>query len=127
MAEISEVLRASPDAAQPRSGLISSVQTSVFARDDASKADLSRTEQYLSFFSGTLEFALSPHARRPQYATASGMNNRLMAWKDAASQIQDNAGDGQWMHANCLTEIADISSRTFTMMGNCRFPPIHHR
>ena len=38
-----------------------------------------------------------------------------------ASQIQDNVRDEQWTHANCLKDIADIFSRTFTMVGNCRF------
>ena len=122
LAGISEVLRASPNAEQPWSGRISSVQTSVFARDDASGADLPDTEKYPSFFLGALEFAIFPHARRPQYAAASGINNRLLAWKWAASQIQDNVRDEQWMHANCLKDIADIFSRTFAMMGNCRFP-----
>ena len=39
-----------------------------------------------------------------------------------ASQIKDDVGNEQWMHANCLAAIADIFSRAFTMAGNCRFP-----
>ena len=45
-----------------------------------------------------------------------------MAWKWVVSQIRNNVGNEQWMHARSLTDIADISSRAFTVMGNCRFP-----
>ena len=36
--------------------------------------------------------------------------------------IYENAGDGEWMHADCIGEIADIFARTFAAMGNCRSP-----
>ena len=38
------------------------------------------------------------------------------------SEIRGNAGNEQWMHANCLTAIADIFPEALTMGGNCRFP-----
>ena len=31
--------------------------------------------------------------------------------------------DDGWMHSASLVKIADIFARTFTMMGNCCFPP----
>ena len=52
LGDISEVPRTGSDAAQMRSGIISSVRTSFFARNGASKANLSDSEKYLTFFLG---------------------------------------------------------------------------
>ena len=118
--QIAEMLRSSPDAAHLRKSISSSVQTLVFPGPDPTNAVLSDTEKYLAFLLSTLEYALCPHARRPNFAASSGVKNRDIAWNWIASQIKTHVtGDG-WMHSSSIVKIADIFARTFTMMGNCR-------
>ena len=122
--EISEALRASPDAAQLRAGLISSIQYSFFARTDAAKVDISDSEKYLTCFLGALGYALSPslRSRRTNFASAVRINTGDMARNWFVTQDRTNVSDEQRTHARSLTKIADIFSRAFTVMGNCRSP-----
>ena len=120
--EISEALRASPDAAQLRNGLISSGQFPFPPWPDPTKVVLSDSEKYRRFSLGALEYARVSHARRPNSPSSFGVSNHVMAWNWAVAQIENNVGDGQWMRAQSLAKIADIFTRSFTMLGNCRFP-----
>ena len=43
---------------------------------------------------GALEFATSPHARRPQFAAPLGIPNRMPAWQKVVTEIRENVGDG---------------------------------
>ena len=110
LGEILEALRASPDAAQLRSGLISSVRSPFFARTNLAKVDLSDPE-----------YDLCPSARRPNFNSAFGINSRDMARNWVVSQIRTNVGGEQWTHARSLTKIADIFPCACSVMGNCRF------
>ena len=59
---------------------------------------------------------------KTDFASSFGINNRDIAWNWAVTWIRNNVCDKQWMHAQSLAEIADIFTRTFAMMGNCRSP-----
>ena len=43
------------------------------------------------------------------------------AW-NWAMEIKEKVGDGEWLHADGLGALADVLTRTFSMIGNCRFP-----
>ena len=45
-----------------------------------------------------------------------------MAWNWVVMQIKKNAMDTNWTQSQILAKIVGIFARTFTMMGNCRFP-----
>ena len=123
LAEISEVLRASDDATQTRSGLITPVQTCLCPRWRGQGGFIRYRKRARPLSLYAVEFGIFRHARRPQYSAAFGLNKRLVPWTWVASDIQNKAGDGQWMHARCLTEIPGILRRAFGVMGDCRFPP----
>ena len=95
LGEISEALRASPDATQLRNGITSSVQSSFCSGPDSTKVVLSDSGKYLTPFPGTSEYALFRHARRPNFASPFGINNRDVAWSWAVMQIKTNVGDEQ--------------------------------
>ena len=86
--QIAEMLRPSPDAAYLRISFSSSVQTSVFPRPDSADVVSTDSEKYLAFFLGTLEYALFPHARRPNFANSFGVNYRDIAWNWIVAQIK---------------------------------------
>ena len=122
MEPIAEMLRPSPDAAHLWNSISYSAQTSVFPGPDPTDVVLSVTEKYPAFFLGTLEYALLPHARRPNFAASFGINNRDIDWKWMATQIETHVTDDAWAHSSAIVKIADIFARTYTMTGNCRFP-----
>ena len=62
------------------------------------------------------------HARCPQYADRSGINNRTDVWNWVAEEIKGNIGDGDWLQAACLGAIAGVFARTPASMGSCCFP-----
>ena len=55
---------------------------------------------------------LSPHARSPQHIEQVGIHNRAIAWKWVSEEIKENVRDGYWLHADCLSAVADIFART---------------
>ena len=79
------------------------------------------SEKYPALFSGTLEYALSPHARRPIFASSVGINYGDVARNWVAMQIKTIVLDNSRMHFKSLAENADIFARTFAMMGSCHF------
>ena len=89
---------------------ISKVQSSFFTRTDPTKVDLSDSEKYLSFFLGTFEYALFPHARRPNFASALGNNYRDMVWNWVVTKTRNNVGGEQWMHARIPAKSPDLLS-----------------
>ena len=44
------------------------------------------------------------------------------AWNWITKEIRGNMGDGGWLRADSLWEIADVVARTFALMGSRRFP-----
>ena len=44
------------------------------------------------------------------------------AWNWITKEIRGNMGDGGWLRADSLREIADVVARTFALMGSRRFP-----
>ena len=120
--QISDAMRASPDAAQLRNTVSCSVQTSFSPGPDPTDVVLSDTEKYLTFSLGTLEHALFPHARRPISPYSFGINSWDVAWNWVVMQIKTNVLDKGWMHSPSMAEIADIFAHTFAIMGYCRFP-----
>ena len=85
-------------------------------------AGISGAEEYIQFFLGTLEYAISPHARSPVFAKSLGAANRGMARGWITDQITKNAMDENWIEAPNLSKIAGIFARTVVFMGKCRFP-----
>ena len=120
--QISAALRAGPDAAHLRNSLSSSAQSSFFAGPDPTNVAPSDSEKYLTFLSGTLEYALFPHARRPIFASAYSVDNSVVARNWVALQIKNNAMDKNWTRSQSVAKIADIFARAFAVMGNCRVP-----
>ena len=46
----------------------------------------------------------------------------MLPWAWVASEITTQVGDLNWLHADILDSIADISPNALTLLGNCRFP-----
>ena len=76
--------------------ITNAINTPVFVGEREIVADLSDTGIYLKLFAGTLEYAIFPHARSPQYADRSGIHTRTNAWNGAAKEIRGNVSDGAW-------------------------------
>ena len=55
------------------------INATVFSRGRDIKADLTDADKYLAFPTGTLEFSISPHARRPKRAELIGIRSRADA------------------------------------------------
>ena len=83
---------------------------------------LSDSEKYVQFFMGVLEFALFPHARRPNSAASFSIENRDIAWRWTADQIKQNVMDENWVQEPNLSTTASIFARSFTLMSKCRSP-----
>ena len=128
MAELSKVLRDSPDGTALWSGIVNAVQTSVSPR--AQGAALRDPNFYCGSDIGivnavSLRFRPKggPFGRGQVFGLPKGKNNRMVTWDWAAPGNRGNAGNAKRTHADCLESIADIPSRTLTFKGNCRFPP----
>ena len=78
--------------------------------------------QYLKLISGSMEFAISPHARSPPLASLVGITTRPSAWKWVVEQIRSHVPDRKWIHAQSLGRLAQIFGQMFFAMGRCKFP-----
>ena len=67
------MLRGNPQRDEIRPCAANAPNTTVFAREREIVADLSDKDKYLAFFAGALEYSISPHVRRPQYAELAGI------------------------------------------------------
>ena len=81
--QIAETLRSSRDAAHLRNSISSSVQTLVSPGPDHADVVLTDTEKYVAIRLSSSEYALSPHARRPNCAASFGISN----WDTARNWI----------------------------------------
>ena len=78
---ISETLRGNSQAAEVWPGIVNAANFAVSAREHDLHSDLSGADKHLTFFTGALEFANSPHARCPEYAVPHGIRNRMPVWR----------------------------------------------
>ena len=59
-------------------------------RPALARANLADSEKYVEFLLGTLEYALFPHARRPNFAAVFGIHNRDVARNWVCEKIKTN-------------------------------------
>ena len=103
VALIQEVLRASPDAGRLWNQTAEEIQLASGLGTGEKEVVLSDTEKYLHFCMGTLEYAVSPHARSPMFAKSFGIANRGRAWGWIADQITKIVMDANWTQAPNLS------------------------
>ena len=65
---------------------------------------------------------LPPRAHRPRHADRLGIYTRINARNGENKEINENLGDGDWMHADSLGATPDVFARVSPLVGNCRFP-----
>ena len=68
------------------------------------RVDLDNPIIPLKFFKTALEFAISPHGRRP-VSHAMGVTSRPASRKWIASQVREFPQDPNWQHAGIVDEI----------------------
>ena len=71
---------------------------------------------------GSFEYAISPHAIRPAFASLVGISSRETAWQRVVRQIKNNVTNETWVHALNLGKLAQAFSKMFFAMGRCKFP-----
>ena len=92
--QISEAPQNSPDAFQWWSGMMT-LGTRFIAPPALAQLNLADSEKYVKFAMSSLGYAISPHARRPNFAAASGIHTRAMAWMWVEDQTGTHAWDDQ--------------------------------
>ena len=117
----SELSRGSSQGAKVWSRIINTANNTVLWRERDIKADLSDADKCSAFFAGTIEYAVFPHARCPQFAASLGIRNRTLAWQRVVKDIKANVGGGGRMLADCLGEIAIVFARAFAALGSYCF------
>ena len=75
MKVIKEALRASADAARFWHKVTGDIDSANLQGPDQMDVVLSDSESYIQFCIGFLEYALFPHARRPNFAASLGIEN----------------------------------------------------
>ena len=103
----------------------STINCAVFAEERFIKADLSDANKYLACFAGALEYSVSPHFRRPQFADCLGNYNRTYARNWFTKEIEKNLGD-----SNCCAPKAwgpaRMFLRAFSSLGELPVVVVYH-